>query len=142
MYQRIALRSGCIGQSHSMPPVSPEMSIKLWCLIQPIIISVQITSPDKILRVSCDVYFVAVPFSFREASHSPHLLLMLFFELRCYWLTHTSIYQICIWSVIYACAPFSISHICRSSAIYADEFYNIKKYAYEQWFLRLRLKFC
>ncbi|KAL5133279.1 L10-interacting MYB domain-containing protein [Glycine soja] len=35
-----------------------------------IIVSVQKTSLDQIFRASCDVYFVAVPFSFWEASHT------------------------------------------------------------------------
>ena len=85
MYDLIVLDLGCTVYSrHCIPEVSSQKKIKLWCLIQPIIISRQIKSPDKIRRVSCDVYFVAVSSSFREASHSPHWSRRHSFEIRCY----------------------------------------------------------
>jgi len=93
---------GCIECSDCIPVVRSQKKIKLRCHISAIIISIHKNRADEILRASCDAYFVAVPFSFREASKPPQLSLIVSVELfRCYYPNHTSIYEICIRNVIY-----------------------------------------
>jgi len=95
MYDLIDLRSGCIVYSHCIPAVNPEMNIKLWCLIQLIVISIQKIGADEISGTSCDAYFVAVPFSFGEASHIHHLSLIDSVDgFRYYCPTFTRVYEI------------------------------------------------